>query len=178
MADRWQPRQPAGGRLAGFAQPVRILAAAALGVCCALLTGQSTAAGPVYKWTDENGITHYGQRPPRDTSRAQQIDLPQDRESSGTEAPRYEERLERINRRLEVYEEERRIKEEREAEARQTKARRDQQCARLRAQVRDYETRGGTWYELDEQGNRRYLDDRQLAERIRQFHETIGQHCR
>ena len=48
-----------------------------------------------------------------------------------------EERLERINRRLDVYEEERRIKEEREAEARQAKARRDQQCARLRAQVRD-----------------------------------------
>lgn len=137
-----------------------------------------TSGETVYKWIDADGVTHYGHRPPGAGAAAQQIDLPEKRAAAATAAPGYEEQLERINRRLRVYEEERRLKQEHQTEARERKTRRDQHCARLRAHVSDYETRGGTWYELDDQGNRRYLDDRHLAERIRQLHEAIDQRCR
>lgn len=176
-ADHRPCRTAPAGRTARLFQarakvPTLILA------CCLLVSAIPCSSGEtVYKWTDADGVTHYGHQPPGAGEAAQQIDLPEDRTAPATAAPGYEAQLERINRRLRVYEEERRLKLERETEAREEKARRDQHCARLRAQVSNYETRGGTWYELDGQGNRRYLDERQLADRIRLLDEAIDQRC-
>jgi hypothetical protein len=178
MAGQARGRKPPGGYHAGaFGASVRLVAT---GISCGwlIVAGSAALAEPVYKWTGEDGVTHYSHRPPPATAAAQQLDLPSDLPPSTADAAGYEERLEKINRRLEVYEEERRISNERQAEMRQAEKRLDQQCARLHARVRDYETTGGSWYELDSRGNRRYLDERQMAERIRQLHETIGAHCR
>jgi hypothetical protein len=178
MAGKRRCRKTAGGSRACVVRAAGKLAAVGLTCCWLIFASLTAVAETVYKWIDENGVTHYGQLPPPASSPAQQIDLPEDRSPTAGQTPGYQERLERINRRLQVYDEERRIKQEREAEVRQARARRDQQCARLRAQVRNYETRGGTWYELDDQGSRSYLDDQQLADRIRQLHEVIDSHCR
>lgn len=37
-------------------------------VLAALLIGQAMAAGKIYTWTDEDGVVHYGDRPPRDAN--------------------------------------------------------------------------------------------------------------
>ena len=50
----------------------------------------SSASAEVYKWTDENGVTHYSQTPPPDGQEAEIQDLPESHEgvnpNPGTEA--------------------------------------------------------------------------------------------
>ncbi|MGD8407640.1 MAG: DUF4124 domain-containing protein [Thiohalophilus sp.] len=127
----------------------------------------STAGAEVYKWTDEQGRVHYGDKPPDQGARQMQIDAGN---GSPGPIPSEAERREKTQRLLRAYDEERRIKQQQEQRQEAEEAERRRRCARARDRLRRY-TYAGSLYQLDDQGNRRYLDDsnrQQTEERARQ----------
>jgi hypothetical protein len=130
-----------------------------------LMTSVSANAAEIYRWTDENGQVHYGERPPDD--RAQPMDIP----TESSSAPRLQSdetaRRARQQRLLEAYEYERARKAERAALAANKASQLAVQCERLRNQWRRLNF-GGPVYFQGEDGERRYLDeDQRTAEKNR-----------
>ena len=113
----------------------------------------------IYRWTDENGLVHYGTRPP--DGNAQRIPI-RNREATGNAnaGMTSKERAERRRRMLESYQRERELKEQaqqRQAEQDQRKAER---CKQLTLHWKQLNFPGPV-YMKDEQGERRYLDEQQ-----------------
>lgn len=126
------------------------------------LLSVSAAGAQVYKWTDEQGRVHYGDKPPEQGARTMQVDPGS---ASNSPVPSDAERRDKTRRLLRAYDEERRIKQQREQQHAAREAERKKRCARARDRLRSY-THAGGLYELDDQGNRRFLSDerRQQAE--------------
>ena len=133
-------------------------------VCGSVLIGLlvATAGAQVYKWTDEQGRVHYGDKPPQQG--AQTMEVPSAGNGAAS-APSDDERREKTQRLLRAYDEERRIKQQQEQREEVEAAKRQRLCNQARDRLRNYARARGL-YELDEQGNRRFLDDsgRQQAE--------------
>jgi len=134
-----------------------------------LCGGGMSAPAEVYQWTDANGQMHFGDRPPQDGART--IDLPA---PAATAAPTPEERLEKQQKLLHAFEEERRQARDNRAQAQQDKAERQRNCIQARDRLQSYETSSAI-YDLDATGERIFMDNSQreafLAER-RQDVET------
>ena len=77
-----------------------------------------SATAEVYQWTDANGQVHFGDRPPQDGART--ADLP---EPAATAAPTPEERLEKQQKLLHAFEEERRQARDNRVQAQQDESR-------------------------------------------------------
>lgn len=127
----------------------------------------------VYRWVDENGKVHFGDRPPRGVE-TESLDLPE--AAGSTPAPTEAERRAKTRRLLDAWEEERRIKKERKAEAAADKAKRKRRCSRARNELRDLQ-QGALFYELDQQGERRYLSDAELEQEKQKWREAIEYWC-
>lgn len=114
-------------------------------------------AAEIFRWTDDSGQVHYGQRPP--AGGADRIELPQDGAGGGTDAG-IAQRRERQGRLLDAYEYERAQKKARRAlqeEQQQTAATR---CASLRRYWRQLSYPGPLYLTLAG-GGRDYLSDEQ-----------------
>ena len=126
----------------------------------------SPVGAEVYKWIDEQGRVHYGDKPPEQGAREMQVDPGT---GSGGPIPSDAQRRDKTQRLLRAFDEERRLKQQREQRQEAEAAERRQRCARARDRLRRY-THAGGLYEIDDQGNRRFLDDsrrRQAEERAR-----------
>lgn len=90
----------------------------------------------VYKWTDAAGQVHYGDRPPAQTPTEQIEDAPPPADSTATGLRPGERKLLQ-----EVTTEERRLRRERQAQAREEARYRQAEAARRRTRCEDYRRR-------------------------------------
>jgi hypothetical protein len=112
-------------------------------------------AADIYRWTDEAGRVHYGERPPVDDAQRLSIDHTP---SQSRALPDEAERRARQQRLLESYEYERARKAEQQAEEEKRERRRARECEELRRYWKTLQFAGPVYVEGDD-GQRRYLDD-------------------
>ena len=143
-------------------------------VLAVVVSSPVVSMAEVYRWVDENGKVHFGDRPPRGVQ-TESLDLPET--GGGPPAPTDEERKAKTRRLLDAWEEERRIKKEQQAQAAADKAKRKRRCSRARHELRDLQ-QGALFYELDEQGERRYLSDAELEQEKQKWREAIEYWCK
>ena len=129
----------------------------------------------IYKWVDEKGQTHYGEKPQGKSS--EQIHVPE--RESGTAQPHSDEqeRLERIKKWVDARQKEREKAKQQQAELKEKRAEKKKQCDELRRELRDMELGGVQWYRLDEAGNRQFYSDEEIEARKVQMRETIKKNC-
>ena len=117
----------------------------------AVLLCSTPAFAEIYKWVDDSGRVHYGDRSqPRGT---EVLQVP----AAAPTDPHLAARRRKQQRLLEAIEQEREQEHEAQARAEQQRVRRRHSCARAMDQLRMVE-RPGRVYDLDDTGERRYWD--------------------
>lgn len=131
------------------------------------------AHAQVYKWVDENGRVHYGEKPPEGV-KSSEVSVKSAPSAAPPETSQTwkEKDAEFQRRKIEREQKEQASEAERKrlAEAR----RRD--CANARGEL-DILTRGGGVYRTDEKGERLYLQESQRAARIEAAKKHIESSC-
>lgn len=134
------------------------------------------SASGVYKWVDEQGRVHYGEKPPARVQ-AQEVQIkaapPEESPIEDAEAARSDN----AQRLLRAFDEERAQKKEQQQKSREEQATRERQCALARDRLRRYQS-AGSLYDLDKQGNRRILSDSERAASERRAQEDVARWCK
>ena len=129
-------------------------------------------AGTMYKWVDEKGVTHFSEDPPPD-GKAQKIDVkPLPPTSNAPVAPPQDwhaRELELRQKRLD--------KEKAEKKSEQDATQREARCLRAQRAL-DQLRRERPLYDVDKQGNRVYMDDKERAAEIESVRKAIEANCR
>lgn len=130
--------------------------------------------GAVYKWVDENGNVHYGDRPPSSATGSEEIDPSA---VASPPDPVREKRREKRDRLLDAFQDERRQKKAVADKARADKARRETNCALARKQLGALE-HARYLYIPDSGGNRRVLSDEQRDNALANARGEVQKWCR
>lgn len=142
-----------------------------LALAFALATG-GAQAGTMYRWVDEKGVTHFSEDPPPD-GKAQKIDVKPLPSSSDAPAARPQDwrarELELRQKRLD--------KEKAERKSEQDASARESRCLRAQRAL-DQLNRQRPLYEVDKQGNRVYIDDRERAAEAETARKAVEANCR
>ena len=137
---------------------------------CLLIT-PITQAG-TYRWVDENGQTHFGDRPPVNAA-SDEVTLKAPAPSSDTDA---RARKQRMNEFLEQTEQERAERNEAKAQQEAKAAKHEAMCESLRARLKYMKSVSGI-YRLNNDGERVFVDDEE-NKRIRQeFRAKVQSEC-
>ena len=143
-----------------------------IGILIALILSPVCHA-EIYKWTDEHGRTHYGERPASENTEKVEI-----KSSPPAQAPELaNDRQEKQRKLLEVLEEERQQKAQQRKEELKQKREIEKECAELRdyhQSLKDV----NLVYELDEEGNRNFLSEEQHKQEIAEVENYLGKHCK
>lgn len=140
-------------------------------ILCLLFIASMVNAG-VYKWIDENGNVHYGDKPTRNSESLDiSVEAPATAPAMADETR--EERRQRIsdsltNDRLE--------RDKKKAEASQKKAENNRKCVYAKDRLKRYQ-RAGRLYDLDKDGNRRILSDKSRDNTIANLQKEIRKNC-
>ena len=133
----------------------------------------SPATAQIYKWVDEQGVTHYGERPPQGQKANPVTTTP----SSGTGSSRTTPQTGQDWRDKDLDFQKRRIQreqqDERDAQAAQAKQRR---CNAAKDDLRQMES-VDRLYDLNEKGERVYLDDAEKKAEIERARQFITRNC-
>lgn len=140
-----------------------------------LLVTIVTASAGVYRWVDEDGRAHFGDRPPVDVDGSDEVVIKQQAPSSP--APANVDRRQAQERLLEQYQRERAEKREEAEKERQEKAERKQNCAYAREKLTEY-LEHGVLYDRLPNMKRRYLTDQERAAEIAQARKEVKQWCK
>lgn len=148
-----------------------------LALLCAV-TAMTVAGGAmaneIYKWTDENGTVHYGDRP-SGAATEERLALTFTRTDNAAVQQRVQARVEATAAREEARTAAAQAQEkaaEKEAEA----AERAERCDKARARLERY-LQSQRLYRMDENGERVYLDDTQLENERQKAEEQITEYC-
>ncbi len=129
------------------------------------------ASAEVYRWVDDNGVTHYGERPPQGR-KAEELKQPAEPQPTpGSAAPRtwQEKELDFRKRRLEA--------EQAEAQAREREAARQRACNEARDQLAQMKMARRV-YHLDEHGERVYESDAEREASVARQEQLVAERCR
>jgi hypothetical protein len=142
---------------------------------CVLLGCSAAAWGAgVYKWVDEDGQIHYGDRPQgEDVESVKTAPAPS---SVPPAATAEEDRLEKQRRLLDAYEKERRDQQAAAEKARAEEEQRQKNCAQARDRLRRFE-QAGYLYDLDDNGERVILSDAERARRTDEARREVARWC-
>ena len=153
-------------------QPVRIRILQVMLTLCLLPAALAPASAQVYKWVDEKGTTHYGERPPQG-KKAQEVEprLANPRPAPGkTSEPDWKAKdLEFRGRRIEA--------EQSEAKQKQQETANRQACNQARDHLAQMKTARGL-YRLNDKGERVYESDEERRASMAQLEALIAQRCR
>ena len=129
----------------------------------------------IYKWTDDQGRVHYGDRAFGEA--AQTMKIRPAPESQGPASGNSEaERAQRRQRLLDIYREERVEKEAAREQHRQQRAERRENCRRARLEYDRYNN-SRALYDYQPDGERRYLSEAEREEYIAGLQRRIKQFC-
>ncbi len=143
------------------------------GIALYVLATTQLMASEIYKWQDEHGNTHYGDKPVNQPKSSQ---LEVDTSKKGHITPNAERADMRRNL-INAMEEDRLRKEETEAKQRKAKQQRERQCAWARDRLAQY-SRAGYLYDLDKEGNRVILSQDERNKVTTGLKDDIQKHCR
>ena len=145
-----------------------IRAAALLG---GLLSVSPTGADGVYKWVDEQGEVHYGDRPPVDAT-ANEVEI-EDRPGPAEDTASRREKARRL---LDAIESEREQKKAAAARDQARSAQRKRNCAiaKRRAEILE---RANSVSVTDDDGQRRYLNDQERAAALARARKLVQEWC-
>lgn len=132
-------------------------------VAVGLLSVSAAAVAQAYRWVDEQGKVHFGDRPPSGVT-VESLELPQHNSPQIAPVSSREQR-ERQRRLVEALEEERLAKEQKKQEEKAAREKHEANCRRLLAKVKDSE-RINRYYQYNERGERVYMSD-ETADRYR-----------
>jgi hypothetical protein len=131
------------------------------------------ALGQIYKWVDDQGVTHYGARPPQGQNARPLGTAPAAGPAKTT--PKPESSTDWQNQDIEF--QKRRIQREREAEREQKEAKeKERRCIIARDDLRQLQT-VERLYDLNDKGERIYLDDATRKAEIERTQEIISRNC-
>lgn len=137
----------------------------------AVATG-SAHAGSVYKWVDENGKVHYGDRPAQGTQSTRlEVETPKSTTSDISEARREKQR-----RLLEAFEREHAQDEAEQAERQRKKQERKIACARARVDLERIQN-AGYLYHYNDQGERVVYSHSERVEATQEAQAAVRQFC-
>ncbi|MCK2151370.1 MULTISPECIES: DUF4124 domain-containing protein [Marinobacter] len=141
-----------------------------LSLLLAVVPGVSMGAS-VYKWTDENGVTHFGDRQPTGTQ-SEKVNV-----RSGSASPAASSRpspTERVNA-LEEQEQEAAEQRRQSAAEEARQKQREANCSTAQANL-DVMARNAR-IRIEENGEQRYLTQEEIAEKRTQFEEIVAENC-
>ncbi|MBL3556016.1 MULTISPECIES: DUF4124 domain-containing protein [Marinobacter] len=130
------------------------------------------AQAGTYRWVDENGQTHFGDRPPVNTV-ADEVLL---KAAAPTSDQAARERKQRVNEFLEQSERERAERNRAEAEQEATTAKHEARCQALRARLKFLKSVSGI-YRLNDEGERVFVDDQENERLRREFRARVQSEC-
>jgi hypothetical protein len=133
----------------------------------------SPAAAQVYKWVDEHGVTHYGERPPQGQKASPVTATPSTGPGSSQAKPQnsqdwQDKDIEFQKRRIQ-----REQQDERDAQVAKAQQKR---CMMARDDLRQMES-SERLYDLNEKGERVYLDDAAKKAEIERARQFIARNC-
>lgn len=150
-------------------------------LCGAILGMAMPVQAQIYRWVDENGVTHFSDKPPKD-QRAERIGTtpaPSPSNSGGT-ASRHaydpEKLRENERRYLEAVAAERRARERRKAEQEQQEAFEAVYCKELHQQLLNYRE-GFAMVRRNERGEIEYLPDQEIKNRHQELEALWQKRC-
>ncbi len=141
---------------------------------CLLCTTTAALAGKVYKWTDSEGNIHYGEKPP--STQAKEIDIHKTPPSSHNAPPAASSSLQETTKLLETLRKEREQKAEKKAAAEKERKTREANCSYSKRRLASYRI-GGRIYEIDDQGERSYLSDSDIQQRLETAQKEVDKWC-
>lgn len=142
-----------------------------------LLSSVQSVTADVYRWEDENGRVHFGDRPPAsETAEATTVETQNSPASSPASAPSASDREVTRQRLLDQYQKERDARKEAAQRKREEEERRAFQCARARDQLRSYQTHP-VLYELLPNGERRFLSDAERERTLAEAEQAVAHWC-
>ncbi len=154
----------------GASRFLRSLPVFALVVALIALAQQGLSAG-VYRWVDDQGKVHYGDRPPSE-DKAKPIEL----ESAPVPEPDDDERRAKTRRLLDAMESERNREKEQAAQAKAEKARRERNCQVARRHVALYQ-RANKISRVGAEGERTYLSDEERDQALTHARSLVDRWC-
>ena len=142
-----------------------------------LLLSTAASAAEIYKWTDEDGNVHYGDRPDgiTDTTEVELVTVTSRRTNPERVQAGVAARQERDGARADA-------RSEREAarqaadEARAAEEERAERCVASRARLEKYVV-SRRLYRVGDDGEREYLDDSQIEEARAQAQQQVEEYC-
>jgi len=141
-----------------------------------IVMSQVTAAA-VYRWVDEHGRVQFGDRPPaREDAHRIEIKTPSPSTPQSTPAQTPGQRRELQQKMLDAYRDEREQRQQQREQRAEEQARRKRACIEARDRLRLYRSTSAL-YELDEEGNRRYLSDEGYEAALAQAREEVARLC-
>lgn len=136
-----------------------------------------SAHAEVYKWVDENGRVHFGDKAPSQQKQVQTLDLPESAPAAPTVDPSDEERRQRQERLTRALAEERLEKERLAAEEKQKAEKKKEYCQRFRNRMKRLEASSQVYSE-NRDGTVTYWKDkdadRYKAEQRQRFRQECG----
>lgn len=138
---------------------------------CLLWALLAPAAAQVYKWVDEKGVTHYGERPPQG-GKANEVE----QRLANPAAPGKAAKSDWKEQEIEFNK--RRIKSEQtEARNQQRETSQREACKQARDRLALYKSARGSFH-LDEKGERVWHSDAEHNASIARLEQRVSEHCR
>lgn len=134
----------------------------------------TTYAGKVYKWVDSEGNVHYGERPP--TGQGEQMRVPRSSPYQPAPTPSSSNKMDATNKLLDSIESERKEKQQAEQKATAEKEAKAKNCSKAKSYAASLR-QGGRRFEVDEQGNRNYLDEAEIQKRLNEAEAMVKKWC-
>ena len=146
----------------------------ALMICMTVFA--ATADAEIYKWIDANGKVHYSDM--KTNSNAKQLDVTTGQSTIGVQNSDVNQRMANQSKYLNYLQSERLEREEKRELQKEQQAKKNQYCAALKDQLRNFTEERARWYELDNSsGQRRYISDSELEQRKYELQKEIKSNC-
>ena len=142
-----------------------------------LVCVSGNAYSEIYKWVDENGKVHYTQTPPGKSAEKMDIKHHDDAGTEPNKQNQFPSTLENQKKYSDYLEQERLERKEKREQKKQEKAEARSKCHGVRAQLGDMEQGGILYYELDENGERKFVSDQRVEARKNKLREYLKRNC-
>ena len=139
-------------------------------ICVVCIFFSTGLKAEIYKWVDDQGDTHYGDKPVKDS---QEINVDTDKKGHITPAKHREEKRRNL---LETYDDDNARRAEKDAKNKKKKDDLKRRCERTKDQLRRYE-RARYIYDYDKDGNKIILSDDQRAKDTNSLRQSIKKNC-
>lgn len=145
-----------------------------IGVCCfclITLTSLSSHSAQVYKWVDENGKTHYSDKPHDENSKSIQI-----RKKTAL-APEHDVRMQKQKRLLKVLDEERQESKKNKIAKAEEKRKRESNCNKAREKLKGIKTASFLFDKTDDPKNPVVYSNEERRKATKDAEESVQKWC-